>query len=52
VLPDGEGGLHIAYTWHRKSIKHAHLDADALARIVSSRPTSAGPDLSAGEQPS
>jgi predicted neuraminidase len=52
VLPDGEGGLHIAYTWHRKSIKHAHLDADALARIVSSRPTSAGPDLSATEQPS
>ncbi|WP_051172727.1 sialidase family protein [Microbacterium indicum] len=50
VLPDPDGGLHIAYTWHRKTIKHVHLGADALARIVSATPTSAGPDLSAKEQ--
>ncbi|WP_420369908.1 sialidase family protein [Curtobacterium sp. L1-20] len=50
VLPDPAGGLHIAYTWHRKSIKHVHLPADVLAGIVSTRSTSAGPDLSAKEQ--
>ncbi len=50
VLPDGEGGLHIAYTWHRKAIKHVHLGVDALRDIVSSEPTSAGPDLAAKEQ--
>ncbi|MDM7886033.1 MULTISPECIES: sialidase family protein [Curtobacterium] len=50
VLPDPAGGLHIAYTWHRKAIKHVHLGADVLAGIVSTSSTSAGPDLSAKEQ--
>ncbi|MCP2282052.1 putative neuraminidase (sialidase) [Promicromonospora umidemergens] len=39
------GDIHVAYTWHRKAIKHVHLDADTLARIRAARPTSAGPDL-------
>ncbi|PZE86951.1 exo-alpha-sialidase [Curtobacterium sp. MCBD17_032] len=50
VLPDPAGGLHIAYTWHRKSIKHVYLPADVLATIVSTPSTSAGPALSAKEQ--
>lgn len=50
VIADGDGGLHIAYTWHRKTIKHVRLSADALARISADRPTSAGPDLSGQEQ--
>jgi predicted neuraminidase len=50
VLPDPAGGLHIAYTWHRKSIKHVYLGADVLAGIVSTRSSSVGPDLSAKEQ--
>lgn len=52
VLPDPDGGLHIAYTWHRKSIKHVHLDAHAVEEILSSQPTSAGPDLPVGVQQS
>ncbi len=52
VIADGDGGLHIAYTWHRKTIKHVHLGADALSHVVASQPTSAGPDLSAKEQTS
>ncbi len=47
VLGDPDGGVHIAYTWHRKTIKHVHLDAATLARIRAARPTSAGPDLAA-----
>lgn len=47
VIGGTDGDLHTAYTWHRKTIKHVHLDADALARIREERPTSAGPDLSA-----
>lgn len=43
--PDGD--IHAAYTWHRKAIKHVHLDAATVARIRAERPTSAGPDLGA-----
>ena len=46
-LGDAEGGVHVAYTWHRQAIKHVHLPGDVLARIRAERPTSAGPDLSA-----
>jgi predicted neuraminidase len=48
VLGAPDGSVHIAYTWHRKTIKHVHLDADTLARIRAERPTSEGPDLSEG----
>ena len=47
VIGDAEGGVHVAYTWHRQAIKHVHLPGDVLARIRAERPTSAGPDLSA-----
>lgn len=45
VIGDPDGGVHAAYTWHRKAIKHVHLDAAALARLRAERPTSAGPEL-------
>ena len=44
LLGGPDGDVHIAYTWHRKTIKYVHLDADALARIRAARPTSAGPE--------
>lgn len=50
VLAGPDGGLHIAYTWHRKAIKHVHLSAADLAQIVADEPTSAGPESTAGEQ--
>lgn len=50
VLAGADGGLHIAYTWHRKAIKHVHLSAADLAQIVADEPTSAGPESTAGEQ--
>jgi predicted neuraminidase len=50
VLAGPDGGLHIAYTWHRKAIKHVHLTAADLAQIIAAEPTSAGPETTAGEQ--
>lgn len=47
VLGGPDGDLHVAYTWHRRTIKHVHLGADVLATIRAERPTSAGPDLAA-----
>lgn len=47
VLGDGVGGLHVAYTWHRRAIKHVHLDAALVDRLRVERPTSAGPQLTA-----
>lgn len=47
VLPGPDGSIHVAYTWHRKTIKHVHLGADLVARIWDERPTSAGPDVPA-----
>lgn len=46
VISDGQGGVHIAYTWQRKCIKHVHYTADVLDRIRAQRPTSAGPETS------
>ena len=45
VIGGPDGDVHIAYTWHRKAIKHVHLGADVMAQIRADRPTSAGPDL-------
>lgn len=47
VLAGADGELNIAYTWHRKTIKHVRYDAAALQAIRAARPTSAGPDISA-----
>ncbi|WP_382390677.1 sialidase family protein [Georgenia alba] len=44
IIHEPDGGVHVAYTWHRKTIKHVHLDADTMARIRAERPISAGPD--------
>lgn len=49
VISDAAGGVHVAYTWHRKTIKYVHFDADAVAKICAARPVSSGPDLVAGE---
>ena len=39
VLPGPDGDLHVAYTYHRRAIKHVHLPADVVAslRVDSSR---------------
>lgn len=31
VIPDGSGGLHVAYTYHRRAIRHVHLPAEVVA---------------------
>jgi predicted neuraminidase len=33
VLPGPGGDLHVAYTYHRRAIKHVHLPADVVARL-------------------
>jgi predicted neuraminidase len=41
IVPGAEGDLHIAYTWHRRTIRHLHLPADTidgLARVARREP--------------
>jgi len=33
VLPGPDGDLHVAYTYHRRAIKHVHLPADVVDRL-------------------
>jgi predicted neuraminidase len=33
VLPGPDGDLHVAYTFHRRAIKHVHLPAELVARL-------------------
>jgi predicted neuraminidase len=33
VLPGPDGDLHVAYTYHRRAIKHLHLPPDVVARL-------------------
>lgn len=36
VLPGRDGDLHVAYTYHRRAIKHVHLPADVVDRFRAS----------------
>jgi predicted neuraminidase len=33
VLPGADGDLHVAYTYHRRAIKHVHLPGDVVDRL-------------------
>jgi predicted neuraminidase len=33
VLPGPDGDLHVAYTYHRRAVKHVHLPADVVDRL-------------------
>ena len=37
LLPRPDGGLDIAYTYHRRAIRHVRIDADDLRRIAAPR---------------
>lgn len=44
VISGPGGDVHVAYTWHRKTIKYVRLGAEVMQRIWAERPVSAGPN--------